>query len=108
MACEVGSVGTVVFSLVSESLNKEPQTRGCHLCLTAHHQLTQSIVDEVILSLEEEWRGGEGGKDSECTHQAQRISNVWYNVVSLVKECQGKVVKQKYLVGIGMRVDVSD
>ena len=24
--------------------------------------------------------------------------------VNLVKECQGKVVKQKYLVGIGMRV----
>ena len=71
MACEVGSVGAVVFSLVSECLNKEPQTRGCHLCLTAHHQLTQSIVDEVILRLEEEGRGGEGGKDSERTHQAQ-------------------------------------
>ena len=71
MACEVGSVAAVVSFLVSESLNKEPQTRGCHLCLTAHHQLIQSRVDEVILSLEEEGKGGEDGKDFERTHQAQ-------------------------------------
>ena len=47
MLSEVG----VVLLPISERLNERSKSRGSHLSLSTHCQLTQSIVNEVILRL---------------------------------------------------------
>ena len=37
-------------------VNGHPEAGGSHLCLPTHHQLTQSMVDELILHLQDEGR----------------------------------------------------
>ena len=44
-----------VFILIIESVSECPEAEGSYLCLSTHHQLTQSIVDELILNLRENY-----------------------------------------------------
>ena len=46
---------STVFILIIESVSEGPEAEGSYLCLSTHHQLTQSIVDELILSLRENY-----------------------------------------------------
>ena len=42
---------STVFISTIECVSEGPEAEGSYLCLSTHHQLTQSIVDELILSL---------------------------------------------------------
>ena len=42
---------STVFHLFFECVNEGLEVGGCHLCLPTQHQLTQSVVDELILQL---------------------------------------------------------
>ena len=52
----LGDSEFTVFHLVVEPFDEDSEVGGCHLCLPTLHQLTQSMVDELILSLSIEYR----------------------------------------------------
>ena len=56
----LGDSKFTVFHSIVEPFSEDLEAESCHLCLPTHHQLTQSMVDELILSLSIEYRTCDG------------------------------------------------